>query len=230
MEYCSFGPWCYITFTIPNLWLWAPEVTLCMPNSVRLWTVARQAPLSMGFSRQQYWSGLSCPPPGNLPDPGIEPRSLMSPALAGRFFTTSATWEAPEYQRLNHLMSLFKSLVGLGRLTLFSAGLSLLLYSSQSQSFCSDFNSDVQLCLLFIWSYYVALKVVYIAVIHLLQAWVVLISSPSTFFLCLLRRLCSHCGCNDFNRHHFNRHHSLLSQRAALLVCIWLTHSIWEET
>jgi len=48
----------------------------------------------MGFSRQQYWSGLPCPPPGALPDPGIEPVSLMSPALAGRFFTTSTTWEA----------------------------------------------------------------------------------------------------------------------------------------
>ena len=58
------------------------------------WTVARQAPLSMGFPRQEYWSGLLFPPPGDLPDPGIEPSSLMSPALAGRFFTTSATWEA----------------------------------------------------------------------------------------------------------------------------------------
>ena len=53
-----------------------------------LWTVAHQAPLSMGFSRQEYWSGLLFPPPG------IKPESLMSPALAGRFFTTSAIWEA----------------------------------------------------------------------------------------------------------------------------------------
>ena len=59
-----------------------------------LWTVARQAPLSMGFSRQQYWSGLPCPPPGDLPGPGIEPLSLTSPALAGGFLTTSTTWEA----------------------------------------------------------------------------------------------------------------------------------------
>ena len=58
------------------------------------WTVARQAPLSMGFSRQEYWSGLPCPPPGDLPHPGIEPESLTSPALAGGFFTTSAAWEA----------------------------------------------------------------------------------------------------------------------------------------
>ena len=48
----------------------------------------------MGFSRQEHWSGLSFPPPGDLPDPGIKPMSLMSPALAGRFFITSATWEA----------------------------------------------------------------------------------------------------------------------------------------
>ena len=56
------------------------------------WTVALQAPLSMGFPRQEYRSDLPCPPPENLPDPGIEPASLMSPALAGGFFTTSATW------------------------------------------------------------------------------------------------------------------------------------------
>ena len=53
---------------------------------VTLWTVACQAPPSMGFSRQEYWSGLPCPPPGDLPDPGIEAMSLKSPALAGGFF------------------------------------------------------------------------------------------------------------------------------------------------
>ena len=62
---------------------------------VTLWTVACQAPLTMGFSRQEYWSGLPCPPPEDLPDPGTEPMSLMSPALAGEFLATSATWEAP---------------------------------------------------------------------------------------------------------------------------------------
>ena len=56
-----------------------------------LWTVAHQAPLSVGFSRQEYWSGVPFPSPGDLPDLGIEPVSLMSPALAGRFFTISAT-------------------------------------------------------------------------------------------------------------------------------------------
>ena len=63
---------------------------------VKLWNVARHAPLTMGFSRQEYWNGLSCPPPGDLPDPGIEPVSLMSPALEGRFFATSTNWEAPK--------------------------------------------------------------------------------------------------------------------------------------
>ena len=58
------------------------------------WSVAHQFPLSRGFSRQEYWSGLPCPPPGDLPDPGIELESLMSPALPGGFFTTNATWEA----------------------------------------------------------------------------------------------------------------------------------------
>ena len=59
-----------------------------------VWTVARQAPLSMGFSRQEYWSGLPFASPGDLPDPGIKPASLMSPTLAGGFFTISTTWEA----------------------------------------------------------------------------------------------------------------------------------------
>ena len=58
------------------------------------WIVAHQAPLSVGFSRQGYWSGLPCPSPGDLPDPGTEPMPLTSPALVGKFFTTSATWEA----------------------------------------------------------------------------------------------------------------------------------------
>ena len=58
------------------------------------WTIAHQAPLSRGFSRQEYWRGLPYPPPGDLPDPGIEPTSLRSPALADGFFITNAIWEA----------------------------------------------------------------------------------------------------------------------------------------
>ena len=56
--------------------------------SATLWTAAHQAPLYMGFQRQEYWSRFPFPPPGDLPGPGIEPESLVSPALAGRFFTT----------------------------------------------------------------------------------------------------------------------------------------------
>ena len=61
---------------------------------VTLWAVARQVPLSVGFSRQDYWSGLPFPPPGDLPNPGTECTSLTYPSLAGRvFLTNSATWE-----------------------------------------------------------------------------------------------------------------------------------------
>ena len=62
--------------------------TLCDPNSV-----VHQAPPFLRFSRQEYWSGLPCPSPGDLLDPGIEPASLRSPALTEGFFTTSTTWE-----------------------------------------------------------------------------------------------------------------------------------------
>ena len=62
---------------------------------VTLWTEAPQGSSVHGILRQEYWSGLPFPPPGGLPDPGIKSRSLMSPALAGKFFTTSITWEAP---------------------------------------------------------------------------------------------------------------------------------------
>ena len=67
-----------------------------MSDSAILWTVAIQAPLSEGFSRQEFWSGLPWPPPGHLPYPEIKPMSLMLPVLAGRFFTTRATRKAPE--------------------------------------------------------------------------------------------------------------------------------------
>ena len=55
---------------------------------VTLWTNTHQALLAMGFSRQEYWSELPCPPPGDLPDPGLKPASLKSPALTGRFMNT----------------------------------------------------------------------------------------------------------------------------------------------
>ena len=68
---------CMPAQSVSHFWLFAT-----------LWTVAHQAPLSMGFPRQEYWSELPCPPPGDLPKPGIELTSLGSPALAGRFLTT----------------------------------------------------------------------------------------------------------------------------------------------
>ena len=78
------------------VWVWL----LSRFSHVRLfetvWTVAHQAPLSMGFSRQEYWSGLPFPPPGDLPDPEIQPASFMSPALAGGFFTTSTILDIHE--------------------------------------------------------------------------------------------------------------------------------------
>ena len=77
----SMGPnvhlsWCCVLNHLSRVWVFATP-----------WTVARQAPLSTGFSRQEYWSAWPCPPPGDLPFPGIKPASLMSPTLAGRFFT-----------------------------------------------------------------------------------------------------------------------------------------------
>ena len=77
-------------------------VCVCVFNHVWLcdtpWTKACQALMSMEFSRQEYWSGLPFPSPGDLPDPGIEPTSPMFPVLAGRPFTTSATWEVTYYK------------------------------------------------------------------------------------------------------------------------------------
>ena len=67
---------------------------------VTLWTEARQAPLYVGFARQEYWNGLPFPPPRDLPDPSIEP---ASPVLAAWFLTTSALWEAPSKMSDFHL-------------------------------------------------------------------------------------------------------------------------------
>ena len=66
-----------------------------MSDSWTLWTVALQASLSTGFSRQEYWNGLPFFPPGDIPDPGIKPRSPSSPALASRFFYHCPNWKAP---------------------------------------------------------------------------------------------------------------------------------------
>ena len=71
----------------------AKSLQLC-PTLFDSMNCSQQAFLSMRFPRQEYWSGLPCPPPGELPDPGIEPTSLMSPALAGEFFTSHAEFKS----------------------------------------------------------------------------------------------------------------------------------------
>ena len=90
----------------PDLCTLLPNCMLSRFGHVQLfatpWIVAHQAPLSMGFSRQEHWSGLPCPPPGGLPNPWVEPASLTSPALAGRLFTTNATWEAQAPEKSDH--------------------------------------------------------------------------------------------------------------------------------
>ena len=73
---------------------------------VTLWTIVCQSPLSMGFSRQEYWSGLPFPPLGNLPNPGIEPTSPTSPALTGRFFTTEIPRKPGEMVQFSSVQSL----------------------------------------------------------------------------------------------------------------------------
>ena len=84
-EYHMFICYCYILLcSVTQMCL-----TLCNP-----WTVACQGPLPMEFSRQEYWGRLPFLTPEDLPDPGIKPTSLASPAMAGGFFTTSTTWEA----------------------------------------------------------------------------------------------------------------------------------------
>ena len=72
------------------------QLLICVWLSVAPWTEACQPPLSMEFSRQEYWSGLPFPTIGDVPDPEIKPISLVPPALADRFCTTGSTWEYPE--------------------------------------------------------------------------------------------------------------------------------------
>ena len=90
----------------------------CVWPFVTLWTVARQAPLSMGFPRQEYWNGLPCPFSGDLPGPGIEYTSLMSPALAGGLFTTSSTWGAHIFINLDVISPNDSSALHLAKLLL----------------------------------------------------------------------------------------------------------------
>ena len=79
---------------LKSLCVWMPSCFSHVWLFSTLWTITGQALLSMGFSRWGCWSGLPCPLTGNLSHPGIEPMSLASMALAGRFLTTNTTWEA----------------------------------------------------------------------------------------------------------------------------------------
>ena len=83
-----------LEYSLGKTMLLLGSVTPSCPTLFNPRTVAHQAPLFMGFSRQEYWSSLPFPTSSDLPNPGIEPTSLRSPALAGRFFTTRTTWEA----------------------------------------------------------------------------------------------------------------------------------------
>ena len=143
------------------LWSGLPYIFACMLNRfscvwlfATLWTVVHQAPLSMGFSRQEYWSGLPCPPPGDLPDPGIKPESLTSPTFPAGFFTTSTTWEALPYLFSSLLINRFPPS------TLFFSFLFLVIYLLKTPGCCwcnpdfSDYIPDsvidcVSLSLLF---------------------------------------------------------------------------------
>ena len=70
------------------------SILSCVQLFAILWTTAFQVPLVLAFANREYLSGLLCSPSGDLPNPGIKPVSLISPALADGFFTTRATWEA----------------------------------------------------------------------------------------------------------------------------------------
>jgi len=113
-EYCQHhlgiqGPRAFITHMCPHTCFAC--MLSCFSHArlfVTLWTIALQAPLSMGFSRQEYWSGLLCPSPGDLPNSGIKRASFMSPALAGKFFTTSTTPECTHTHTQNVSLPLSK--------------------------------------------------------------------------------------------------------------------------
>ena len=108
-----------VTLGDPKVFQWASQVALSHFSRVLTvcdpWTVARQAPLPMGFSRQDYWSGLPFPLPGDLPDLGMELASLTSPVLAGGFFTTGTTWEGlapwpPSFMQIDTILRSFQAL------------------------------------------------------------------------------------------------------------------------
>ena len=95
---------CYISFLFSLFFFLKWSMHACMLSYsshvrlfVTLWTVAHQTPLSMRFSRQEYWSGSPCPSPGDLPYPEIKCASNISPGLAGGFFIITANWKVPNW-------------------------------------------------------------------------------------------------------------------------------------
>ena len=106
------------------------------------WTVAHQAPLSMGFSRQEYWSGLPFPPPGDLPNPGMEPESPAFPALAYKFFSTVSPVAAAAAKSLQSCPTLCDSIDGSPR------GSSVLGFPRQEYWSGVPFPSPMHACML----------------------------------------------------------------------------------
>ena len=96
---------CYIQ-NILILHMCSCRVFSVMSDCAMLQTAARQAPLSVGFSRQEDWRGMQCPPPGDLPDPGVKPTSYNS-CIGGGFFTTSVTWGAPVLHIYKYYMCVY---------------------------------------------------------------------------------------------------------------------------
>ena len=124
---------CVCTCVLSRVWLF-----------VTPWTVACHDPLSMEFSRQGYWSELPCPSPGELPDPGIEPVSLMSRALAGGFFITSITWEA-----LTKILFVFLKLISL------SVWITMLrIFASTFQSHTLSIKCSLQIPIRFLFCFF----------------------------------------------------------------------------
>ena len=121
-----------------RLHVWVLSHSSRVQLSATPWTGAHQAPLSMGFSRQGYWSGVPRPPPGNLPDPGTKPPSLMSAAQAGGFFTTKYHLGRTRIQMVN-------CTVGNGSVPFVTAGDTLSWWGHVSAASCGFLSVSIQL-------------------------------------------------------------------------------------
>ena len=109
---------CFFSFISPShqdnsqpVFCSAAAVLSCVQLVATPWTLVHLAPLSMGFSRQEYWSGLLFPPPGDLPNPEIKPGSPASPALAGGFFTPEPSGKPPPSMMIQQLILEFSTCI-----------------------------------------------------------------------------------------------------------------------